>query len=42
MAFNKIARKSSDFRVVFTLPDFCWGPLLLLLSHPSPSRSSPT
>ena len=26
MAFNKIARKSSDFRVVFTLPDFCWGP----------------
>ena len=27
MAFNKIARKSSDFRVVFTLPDFCWPPL---------------
>ena len=26
MAFNKIARKSSDFRVVFTLPDFCWPP----------------
>ncbi|WP_052652152.1 PAAR-like domain-containing protein [Neisseria mucosa] len=26
MAFNKIARKSSDFRVVFTVPDFCWPP----------------
>lgn len=26
MAFNKIARKSSKFRVVFTVPDFCWPP----------------
>ena len=26
MAFNKIARKSSDFNVVFILPDFCWAP----------------
>ena len=26
MAFNKIARKDSDFRVVFILPDFCWAP----------------
>ena len=26
MAFNKIARKSSDFNVVFTVPDFCWAP----------------
>ena len=26
MAFNKIARKDSDFNVVFTLPDFCWAP----------------
>ena len=24
MAVNKIARKSSKFRVVFTVPDFCW------------------
>ena len=26
MAVNKIARKSSKFRVVFTVPDFCWPP----------------
>ena len=26
MAFNKIARKSSDFRIVFTVPDFYWPP----------------
>lgn len=26
MAFKKIARKSSDFKVVFTVPDFCWSP----------------
>lgn len=26
MAVNKIARKSSDFKVVFTVPDFCWPP----------------
>ena len=26
MAFNKIACKSSDFRVVFTIPDFCLPP----------------
>ena len=38
MAFNKIACKSSDFYVICTLPDFCWPPLLLHLSHrPSPS-----
>ena len=24
MAGNKIARKSCDFNVVFTVPDFCW------------------
>ncbi|MBS4941784.1 MAG: hypothetical protein KHZ68_09075 [Rothia mucilaginosa] len=24
MTVNKIARKSSDFNVVFTVPDFCW------------------
>ena len=44
MAFNKIARKSSDFRVVFTLPDFCWAPpsCSAYRTHPSPSHSSPT
>ena len=26
MAFNKIARKDSDFYVICTLPDFCWAP----------------
>ena len=26
MAINKIARKSSKFRVIFTVPDFCWAP----------------
>ncbi|WP_234403940.1 PAAR-like domain-containing protein [Neisseria animaloris] len=26
MALNKIARKSSKFRVVFMVPDFCWPP----------------
>ncbi|MDO5070667.1 MAG: DUF4150 domain-containing protein, partial [Neisseria zoodegmatis] len=26
MAVNKIARKSSKFRVVFMVPDFCWPP----------------
>ncbi|UOO83592.1 DUF6531 domain-containing protein [Neisseria dumasiana] len=26
MAINKIARKSSKFRVVFMVPDFCWPP----------------
>ena len=26
MAFKKIARKSSDFKIVFTVPDFCWSP----------------
>ncbi|MDO1511021.1 RHS repeat family protein, partial [Neisseria sp. MVDL18-041461] len=26
MALNKIARKSSSFRVIFTVPDFCWPP----------------
>mgnify|MGYP001674692889 CR=1 FL=1 len=26
MAFKKIARKSSDFKVVFTVRDFCWPP----------------
>ena len=25
MAFNKIARKDSDFYVICTLPDFCWA-----------------
>ena len=35
MAFNKIARKSSDFRVVFTLPDFCWP------SPPAPPQVPP-
>ena len=26
MAINKIARNSSKFRVIFTVPDFCWAP----------------
>ena len=26
MDINKIARKSSKFRVIFTVPDFCWAP----------------
>ena len=26
MAFNKIARKDSDFYVICTFPDFCWAP----------------
>ena len=26
MAANKISRKSSKFRVVFTVPDYCWLP----------------
>ena len=26
MAINKIARKSSKFKVVFMVPDFCWPP----------------
>ena len=30
MAINKIARKSSKFRVIFTVPNFCWAPPLLL------------
>ena len=43
MAFNKIARKDSDFYVICTLPDFCWGPPPApYVTHPSPSRSSPT
>ena len=26
MDIDKIARKSSKFRVIFTVPDFCWAP----------------
>jgi len=43
MAFNKIARKDSDFYVICTLPISAGRHLLLLLSHrPSLSRSLPT
>ena len=43
MAFNKIARKDSDFYVICTLPDFYWPPPPApYVTHPSPSRSSPT
>ena len=43
IAFNKIAHKDSDFYVICTLPDFCWAPPPApYVTHPSPSRSSPT
>ncbi len=43
MAFNKIARKDSDFYVICTLPDFCGAPTPAPdVTPPIPFRSSST
>ena len=34
MDIDKIARKSSKFRVIFTVPDFCWAPSPAPLAEP--------
>ena len=40
MTVNKIARKSSDFNVVFTVPDFCWRHHPLRLQNQNTDRET--